>query len=117
MKGKLLAQLCNKALPEALGGCGGGGADQGITNIGRLIAALMGIFLVIAFIFAMLYLILGGLNWITAGGDKTKLQTARDKITQAIVGLIIVAAVYAIMILIGTFIGIDFPSIPVPTIG
>ncbi len=67
---------------------------------------------------AFLYLILGGIQWITSGGDKSGMEAARNKITSAIVGLIIVAAAWAIMMLVGQFVGVNFlnKDLTIPTI-
>lgn len=77
-----------------------------ITDIGQLIGAGVGALLIIAALLAFLYLVLGGIQWITSGGDKTGMEAARNKITHAIVGLIIVGAAWAIMILVQSFLGI-----------
>ena len=77
-----------------------------ITDVGQLISALVGTILIIAALLAFLYLILGGISWITSGGDKAAMETARNKITHAIVGLIIVGAAWAIMVLIQNFLGV-----------
>jgi len=53
---------------------------------------------------------MGGLTWITAGGDKTKLEKARDQITQAIIGLIIVGATYALASLVAHFFGLKLKN-------
>ncbi len=87
-------------------------------EIGNVISAIVGILLLVSAILAFLYLILGGIQWITSGGDKSAMETARNKITSAIVGLIIVAASWAVMLLIGQFIGFDIlkGNVPIPTI-
>lgn len=77
------------------------------TTIGNIIGAVVGMLLIIAAIMAFLYLIIGGLQWITSGGDKSGMENARNRITAAIVGLIIVAAAWAVMLLVGQFIGFD----------
>lgn len=77
-----------------------------INDIGQLISAGVGTLLIIAALLAFLYLILGGIQWITSGGDKTGMEAARNKITHAIVGLIIVGAAWAIMTLVQNFLGI-----------
>lgn len=78
-----------------------------ITDVGQLISAVVGTLLILAALMAFLYLILGGIQWITSGGDKTHMETARNKITHAIVGLIIVGAAWAVMILVQNFLGIS----------
>lgn len=74
--------------------------------MGQFISAMVGTLLIIAALLAFLYLILGGIKWITSGGDKTGMEEARNKITHAIVGLIIVGAAWAIMTLVQNFLGV-----------
>lgn len=91
--------------------------DAGTTALGRLVASLISFFIIIAALIALLYLVLGGLQWITSGGDKSGMEQARNKITHAVLGLIIVAASWAIWVLVGNFLGINFQHIPVPSLG
>jgi len=67
-------------------------ANIKIGDIGHLISALVGVLLILSALIAFFYLIMGGISWITSGGDKAAMETARNKITHAIVGLIIVGA-------------------------
>lgn len=48
----------------------------------------------------LIYFLLGGLNWLTAGGDKTKVESAQKHITNAIIGLAIILVSYAIILFI-----------------
>ena len=77
-----------------------------INDFGKLVSAIVGTLLIVAALLAFLFLILGGIQWITSGGDKAGMEAARNKITHAIVGLIIVGAAWAIMILVQNFLGI-----------
>jgi hypothetical protein len=81
-------------------------ANIKIGDVGQLISAVVGTLLIIAALLAFFYLILGGIQWITAGGDKAGMEAARNKITHAIVGLIIVGAAWAIMLLVQNFLGV-----------
>ncbi|MBI5619505.1 hypothetical protein HY950_00925 [Candidatus Gottesmanbacteria bacterium] len=78
-----------------------------IQDVGQLISAGVGTLLIISALLAFFYLILGGIQWITSGGDKANMEAARNKITHAIVGLIIVGAAWAIMILVQNFLGVQ----------
>jgi hypothetical protein len=78
-----------------------------IDSLGQLVSAVAGSLLIIAALLAFVYLILGGIQWITSGGDKSGMEAARNKITHAIVGLIIVGAAWAIMMLVQNFLGIS----------
>jgi hypothetical protein len=44
----------------------------------------------------LLLIIYGGYNWMTAAGDSGKVDTAKNTITRATIGLIVVLAAYAI---------------------
>lgn len=63
--------------------------------------------LLIAFILAFFYLILGGIAWVTSGGDKGNIEAARNKIIAAIIGLVIVASTWALFSLVGGAIGFN----------
>jgi hypothetical protein len=113
MDTQILAQITNPVLPASLGS---GNPSQGGTALGKLISGLLGALFVAGFILAFMQLIIGGIQWITAGGDKQALEKARNGITNAIMGLIIVAASYAIMTLVGNFFGIDIKALTIPSI-
>ena len=87
----------------------------GITDFGRLISAGIQVALIIAAILTFAYLIWGGIQWITSGGDKAQYEAARGRITAALIGLAIVAASYAIMSLVGHFFGIDVFNFEIPS--
>ena len=114
MTNRILAQITNPVLPGSLGS---GGTEAGSSALGAVLGGVIGVLMILSFIVAFLYLLLGGFDWITSGGDKTKLASSRDKITNAIIGLIIVGTVWAITALVSQFIGIDFPNVPIPTVG
>ena len=109
---RYLADLTNPVLPPSLGS---GAYTKGGTIIGNLISAIGGLFFIFAFCLTFLYLLTGGLSWLTSGGDKSKLETARDKITNALVGLVIVAAAYAVFALVGQFFGLDVKALLIPS--
>ena len=112
-----LAALRNPVLPHTIGGGGGATADQGGTALGSLISGIVGALFIAGFLLAFFYLITGGISWISAGGDKTKLESARDNITNAIVGIIIVGAAWALTSLVAGFFGFDLTKLPIPAVG
>lgn len=75
------------------------------TDFGKMFSSILNVVMLIAAVLVFAYLIFGGIQWITSGGDKGKAEEARNKITAAIIGLIIVAASYAIINLIVNFLG------------
>ena len=55
-------------------------------------------------------LILGGIKWITSGGDRGKVESARGQITAGFIGLVIVFAAWAILNIIENFFGVNLRS-------
>lgn len=62
--------------------------------------------ILVAGLATFMYLVYGGIQWIMAGTNKGKLEEARNKITNGIIGLAIVASAWAIYLLIDYFFGI-----------
>jgi len=75
--------------------------------IERLISNVLVVLTIVASIAFVLYFLIGGLNWIIAGGDKGKIETAKRMMTNGAVGMIVIAVSYAITYIVGTTIGID----------
>lgn len=75
------------------------------TSFGGLMNGIISFVMVIAAVLVFVYLIWGGIEWITSGGDKGKTESARNKITSAVIGLIVIAASYAILTLALNFLG------------
>jgi len=92
---------------EGLGPFGSSPGD-GLTGITNIVSSVIGIMTIAAGIWFLFQIVIGGFNWINAGGDKAKLQTSKDRLTNAFVGLIIVVAGWAILALAGTFFNVDF---------
>jgi hypothetical protein len=110
MKQGLLAQ----AIPlgklnegPGLGPFGNIDLSNPLVQVAKVISLIIGFITIVAGIFFMIQLMIGGIEWISSTGDKTKLQKAQDRITNAILGLIVVAAAYAITGLVGTLLGLD----------
>ena len=102
----VLAQGKNGSAKDALGTKidPGPGWSQ---DFGALINSILSIVMVVALLLVLLYLILGGIEWITSGGDKGKTESARNKITAAVIGIIILAAAYALVTLVAWVLGFD----------
>lgn len=69
-------------------------------NFGPMIATLITFAFILAVILALMYLVWGGIKWITSGGDKTNVETARNHIVAAIIGLVLVFLSYFILNLV-----------------
>jgi len=64
-------------------------------------------------------MIMGAFSWMTSGGDKQAVETARLRITYAVTGLALLMSVWAIILILQYFFGITIIgdvgiSLPVP---
>ena len=69
----------------------------------RALGAALGLGGILLFIM----LVAGGFKYMTAGGDPKKIEDAQHTLTYAIVGLLLVAGAYLILVLINTITGAD----------
>ncbi len=88
------------------------------TDIVLLVQAVIRVILVIAFILSFVFLLIGGLRWITSGGDEKAVSGARGMITAALIGLVIVLVAYALIRLVEQFFGFSILTggICIPTV-
>lgn len=84
-----------------------GGTGDGISNFTKFATNLFGFLTTLAGLMFLLYFVLGGLKWITAGGDKGKVEEAQKQMTNAAIGLIVVVAAYGIAMIIGGVLGLQ----------
>lgn len=70
------------------------GCDTGATNsdsLNALLTSAVNIFSAIVGVIAVIMIIVGGLRYITSGGDQNKVASAKNTLMYAIIGLIVVA--------------------------
>ncbi len=94
---------------KALCDAGKGNAANTATGIqlNKLLSTVVGIMTVIAAIWFIIQFIVAGFQWIQSGGEKNNLEQARDKITNSLIGLIIVVSAWIVMGVIGKIVGLD----------
>ncbi|GIW62169.1 MAG: hypothetical protein KatS3mg089_1021 [Patescibacteria group bacterium] len=96
----ILAQSQNVTLcPENIFGSGNCTKLANATFNG-IIGTIFTYLLIAGALVAIIFLIWGGIKWITSRGDKTKVESARYTIIGAIIGLIIVFASFLIINLV-----------------
>lgn len=100
-------EITNPALGPALQG------KTGISFFQSLIPAAVGLAFVMGALIFFFIMVIGAIQWITSGGDKTALEGARGKIINAIVGFVLLAAVFAIIKVIQNFFGINILSLDI----
>ncbi len=87
----------------------GGVLDIKNGSIGEMITSLLPWIFTISGIALLVFLIIGGLSYMTAGNDPKKMEGAKAKISSALVGFVIVFVSYWIVQIIGLVFNI--PSI------
>jgi len=84
-------------------------------DIYTLITGLVSLVLVVAALAFFFTLVIGGIQWILAGGDKANAESARKKITGALIGLAIVFIAWAIGSLINILFGFNIFNLTIPS--
>lgn len=104
MKEKLLAQVSipgGKQISAPTGvPTAGDGALAGMISWVIIVLTSVGV------IAALIFLIWGAIKWITSGGDREKLDSARRTIIFSIIGLVVILLSVVIMNVIGGLIGV-----------
>lgn len=80
------------------------------SDLGTFVSKVFSAVIIVAGIASFAYMVYGGIQWVSSGGEKDKIEGARNKITQAIVGLGIVASAWAIYKLVDYFFGIGITA-------
>lgn len=111
------ADPCRDANGNLVTGIAGTLCGLGGNNIGQTIRNIVIFFIIIAVVIALMYLLYGGVKWITSKGEKTEVEAARNHIMAALLGLIVVfLAVFLLSIVLSAF-GINFNQLIIPNIG
>lgn len=110
-----LAQAAIQIAPQGgftgfgtLGNPGG----SGITIFTNVISASIGLLTAVSFIWFIYIFITGAIGVMMAEGDSKKLETARQRITHGLIGMIIVVMAVSIISLIGFLFNVPFLNLP-----
>jgi len=76
------------------------GASASSPGIVQIIATVIGIALSLLGIIFLSLILYGGWNYMTAGGDESKVETAKHTIARASIGLLIVLLSYSIVLFV-----------------
>lgn len=86
-------------------------------RIGAIVTFFVSFLVIVAVLAALLYIVIGAFQWITSGGDKTKVESARNHIIAAVIGLIIIALTFVIINVLMQVLGIgDLTHLTIPTL-
>lgn len=87
--------------------CDVGSSEAAALTIEEIITLIVGFLTIVAGLAFLIYFMVGGLSWLTAGGDKGKVESAKQQMTNGAIGMIIVVAAYGIVWIVGELLGID----------
>lgn len=82
-----------QTLTNEVGSAAGVGAQK---SLPALVGSLINVALGFIGIVLLVLLLLAGFNWMTAGGELEKVKKAQQQIKNAIIGLIVIVAAFAI---------------------
>lgn len=94
-----------------------GAPEGGFKSLSNAISNFITIALVVAIILVLIMLIIGAYEWITSGGDKEAVAKARNRILNALIGLVILAVAFALARLAGQVTGFNITNLVIPTPG
>jgi hypothetical protein len=106
---KLLAQdtIMNPALGSNLQG------KSGVSFFQDLVPNVIGLAFVIGVLVFFFIMVIAAIQWITSGGDKQSLESARSKLTNAIIGFVILLLIFVILNVIQDFFGLSILSLDI----
>lgn len=104
-----LAQIDESLIQNAAGGAGFPDANKSgdvlSSTIPQTVGRLVSLILSFVGVFFFIFIVVAGIEWMTAGGNEEKVAKARKNITQAIIGLAITVAAYFITWFISNALG------------
>lgn len=84
------------------------------TSIPNVIKNGIQILVGVAGVIFFVMLVVGGIQYAMSGGDKAAAQAAKDRITNALIGIVIVAVAFALTALLTAILGVNITSVTVP---
>ncbi len=73
---------------------------------GNWLGSIIAMFLIAGAIWALIQMLRGGLQWVASGGDQEKLQHAQGMIRDAVIGMVVLFAIWALYLLILSWLGV-----------
>ena len=88
-------------------------STTGVEFIQDLIPRMVGLAFLVGVLIFFFIMVTGAIQWITSGGDKAGIESARGKITNAIVGVVILLSLFALLKVIEDFFGINILALDI----
>ncbi|MEK7163966.1 MAG: hypothetical protein AAB768_02360 [Patescibacteria group bacterium] len=115
---KLLSQITNPVINPKIGNLDNfpGGFSATSFVLQKFLVNFIKLSFVIASVVFLFMLVWGGIEYISAGGDKERLGNSSKRITHALIGIVILLGSYALFKLINLVFGINILKLDIPVI-
>lgn len=84
------------------------GKGEGAINFAQIIASFLRIIFIIGGIALLFMIIWAAIQWLTSGGDPKNVEAAQKRLTNSIIGFVLLAMASVIVTAIGFIFNIDF---------
>ena len=88
-------------------------SQTGVEFFQDLVPRMVGLAFLVGVLIFFFIMIMGAIQWISSGGDKAAVEGARGKITNAIVGVVILLSLFALLKIIEDFFGINILALDI----
>lgn len=83
--------LCAGAALSTSGDCSSAAVDNATTTVDSLLTTVINIISLVVGVVSVIMIIIGGMKYITSGGDSGNVSGAKNTILYAVIGLVVVA--------------------------
>ncbi|MBI1863673.1 hypothetical protein HYS03_00455 [Candidatus Woesebacteria bacterium] len=87
--------------------------QTGLSFFQTIIPNFITLALVVGSLIFVFILITGAISWISSGGDKASVESARAKVTHALIGLVILFSVFAVIKLVEAIFGLKILTLDI----
>ena len=77
------------------------------SRFATLVSTMLGFLTILAGLAFLLYFLLGAIQWITSNGDPQKVESAKNQMTAAGIGLVAAISAYVVAGIVSIVLGID----------
>ena len=78
-----------------------------VSTFGGFASLVFNAILAVVGVLALIFLAIGGIQYMTSGGDKFAVEAARGRITAALVGLLVVFGAWLLINVVGGILGVE----------
>jgi len=77
------------------------------SQLEKIISSVIGVLTIVGFIYFAIQIILAGYAFLSSKGEAAKLEAARDRITNGILGIVVVVIAFGLTAFLGNLLGLE----------